>query len=299
MSFSAEAKGELCRASLSRACCALAECYGVLLYCHTFHAREIRVITACDAFAARLPKLFRRAFGLTFDVLPPSDAPGKRSFVVTDAAKLAEIFRAFGTEVGDSLVHHINLGVLEEDCCRASFVRGAFLAGGSITDPEKRYHLEVATSHLSVSREMFSLLLELGFDPHESKRGAGSFIYFKQSDAIADFLTTMGAPVAAMDVMTSKVERDMRNVVTRKVNCDTANADKTVSAAQEQLAAIRRIERERGLDTLPEALQQAALLRIANPEASLTDLSVLSDPPASRSCLGHRLKRLICMADEA
>ena len=103
----------------------------------------------------------------------------------------------------------------------------------------------------------------------------------------------MGAPVAALDVISAKVERDMRNEINRKVNCDTANADKTVAAAQAQLSAIRAVEREYGLDGLPEGLQQAALLRIANPESSLADLARLASPPVSKSCMSHRLKKLL------
>lgn len=292
MSFSSEAKAELCQQRPDRKCCALAESYGVLLYCNTFSAREIRIITASSHFAQRLPRLFRRAFNLGFDSLP-SSAAGKQSFSITDPEKLALIFRSFGAEIDSTLSHHINFGVIEEDCCRSSFIRGAFLAGGSVTDPEKRYHLELATPHHSVSREAFSVLLDLGFSPKETQRGGNSLLYFKQADAIADFFTTIGAPRTAMAVMTAKVEKEMRNTVTRQINCDNANADKTVAAAQAQLAAIRRIAREYGLDALPEPLRDAALLRIANPEASLSDLVLLSDPPVTKSCLNHRLKKIM------
>lgn len=292
MSFSSEAKAELCQQRPDRKCCALAESYGVLLYCNTFSAREIRIITASSHFAQRLPRLFRRAFNLGFDSLP-SSAAGKQSFSVTDPEKLVLIFRSFGAEIDSTLSHHINFGVIEEDCCRSSFIRGAFLAGGSVTDPEKRYHLELATPHHSVSREAFSVLLDLGFSPKETQRGGNSLLYFKQADAIADFFTTIGAPRTAMAVMTAKVEKEMRNTVTRQINCDNANADKTVAAAQAQLAAIRRIAREYGLDALPEPLRDAALLRIANPEASLSDLVLLSDPPVTKSCLNHRLKKIM------
>lgn len=292
MSFSSEAKAELCQQRPDRKCCALAESYGVLLYCNTFSAREIRIITASSHFARRLPRLFRRAFNLGFDSLP-SSAAGKQSFSVTDPEKLALIFRSFGAEIDSTLSHHINFGVIEEDCCRSSFIRGAFLAGGSVTDPEKRYHLELATPHHSVSREAFSVLLDLGFSPKETQRGGNSLLYFKQADAIADFFTSIGAPRTAMAVMTAKVEKEMRNTVTRQINCDNANADKTVAAAQAQLAAIRRIAREYGLDALPEPLRDAALLRIANPEASLSDLVLLSDPPVTKSCLNHRLKKIM------
>ena len=129
--------------------------------------------------------------------------------------------------------------------------------------------------------------------PGQARRGANCLSYLKQSETIADFLTAVGAPVAALDVISAKVERDMRNEINRKVNCDTANADKVVAAAQEQIDAIRRIERDYGLDVLPEKLQSAALLRIANPEASLADLATLSYPPVTKSCLNYRLKKLM------
>ena len=294
MSFSSDAKRELCRDRLERRDAAVAECYGVLLYCHSFSPREIRIITASPDFAQRLPKLLKRAFSLAFDQLPPDGAAGKQSFAVTDPKKLAQIFDAFGAEIGGTLSHHVNFGVLEEEVCRAAFIRGAFLAGGSVTDPEKRYHLELATAHQSVSREVYTLLLDMGFSPRETKRAGNALLYFKQADAIADFFTAIGAPTTAMGVMTAKVEKEMRNTVTRQINCDSANADKTVAAAQEQLAAIRRIVKEFGsLDVLPEPLRDAALLRVTNPEASLADLAQLSFPPVSKSCLNHRLKKLM------
>lgn len=291
MSFSSEAKNEMCRQPIARECCARAECYGIALYCHTFDRREIRIVTANDGFAQRLPRLFRRAFSLSFDVLPPDGAQGKRTFLIRDPDKIFAIFSAYGQE--HDLAHHINYGVLESDCCRQSFLRGAFLAGGSVTDPEKRYHLELLTSYASVSREAHALMLEMGFSPREAPRSGGYITYFKQSEAIEDVLTTMGAPLSAMGVMQAKMQKDMRNAVNRRVNCDSANADKIVSAAQEQLDAIRELERQFGLYNLPEALQETAMLRIANPSASLSDLARLADPPVSKSCMSHRLRKLL------
>lgn len=296
MSFSSEAKSELSEQRIERKCCAAAECYGVLLYCNTFSAQEIRIITGSEAFAQRLPKLFRKAFNLSFDMLPKEGGKGKKSFRIEDKAKIARIFDVYGADVASTLSHHINLGVLENECCRASFVRGAFLAGGSVTDPEKSYHLELATPHHSVSREMYSILLDLEFSPKETERSGNSLLYFKKADAIADFFTTIGAPVTAMDVMTAKVDKEMRNTVTRQINCDSANTDKTVAAAQSQIDAIHRYARAYGLDTLPEPLKDAALLRITNPAASLADLAVLSMPRVTKSCLSHRLKKIISLA---
>ena len=298
MSFSGNTKEEICRQKLDRVCCAVAESYGVLLFCHTYAPDGIRITTANPAFAARLPKLFKKAFGLSFDSLPPENAIGKRSFRITDRAKIAAIYAAFGNDASNALVHHVNFAVLEEDCCRISFLRGAFLAGGSVTDPEKRYHLEVATTHRQVERETFTLMQELGFNPKESSREGNALLYFKQSDAIADFLTAIGAPVTGMAVITTRVDKEMRNTITRQINCDSANADKTVNAAQEQLTAIRRYASLYGLDSLPEPLKDAALLRITNPAASLADLSRLSYPAVTKSCLSHRLKKIADLVKE-
>ena len=176
MSFSSDAKAELCRLPVQKRCCAAAEAYGVLMYCNTFGPNEIRIITSNADFAKRLPRLFHRAFGLSFDSLPDEERESKRSFLITDKNKLETIFRHFGSELSDVLAHHINLAVLESSCCRAAFVRGAFLAGGSISDPDKHYHLELYTSHLSVGRETVSVLLELGFNPLETRRSAGHLI---------------------------------------------------------------------------------------------------------------------------
>ena len=153
MSFSSEAKAELCRLRIDKKSAAVAESYGVLLYAGSFSAREARIITASDAFAARLPRLFRRAFSLDFDQLPEDGKAGKKSFVIHDRDKLARIFDAFGADADATLTHHVNFGVLEDEGCMEAFVRGAFLAGGSVTDPDKRYHLELATPHRSVSRD--------------------------------------------------------------------------------------------------------------------------------------------------
>ena len=292
MSFSSDTKAELCRVAIQKHCCALAEAYGILLYCNMFTADEIRIVTSSPEFAERLPKLFKRAFNASFDSIPSADIKGKQTLSITNKEHIRQIFAAYGYEAKGILAHHINLGALEENCCKASFLRGAFLAGGSITDPSKSYHLELVTDHYNVSRETFSILLELGFSPKDASRGGNYIIYFKQSETIEDFFTLMGAPVSAMDIMSAKVEKDMRNAVNRRVNCDSANADKIVLAAEEQLEAIRRIERTTGLDDLPDKLREAALLRIANPEASLTDLAALSIPPVSKSCISHRLRKL-------
>ena len=298
MSFASEVKNELCRVPVSRHCCAVAEAYGVLLYCHTFTTREIRIVTACDAFAERLPKLFRRAFGAHFALPAEEKTGGRHVLTITDRAAVETVFAAFGADLSRTVAHHINLAVLENDCCKASFLRGAFLAGGSVTDPEKRYHLELATSHMQASREVSTLLEEMGFLPRSVQRGADSLIYFKQSEHIEDLLTKIGAPAAAMDIMTAKVDKEIRNGANRAMNCDMANVNKTLDAAREQLTAIAKLRSSPRWRKLPEKLQQTAALRLEYPELSLTQLAERCDPPVTKSCINHRMRKLMEEAEQ-
>lgn len=297
MSFSAQIKQELCKAAIHRKCCAQAEAYGILLFCSSFRQNGVRIVTESDAFAARLPVLFKKAFQIEFDQLPP-DHPGKRAFLITDPAKIAAIGETFGYGPGESVALHINFGALEEDHCRTAFFRGAFLAGGSVTDPDKGYHLEMVTSHYNVGREMPSLLRESGFEPKSTERKANYVTYFKNSTYIEDFLTAIGSPISAMGIMNAKAEKNLRGSVNRRVNCEAANLDKTVDASMGQIEAIRTLEERGVLDQLPEKLKETAVLRRENPELTLTQLAALCVPPVTKSALNHRLRKLMSLAQQ-
>ena len=290
MSFSSDAKAELCRDKLPRKCCALAEASGVLLYCNTLSPGQIKIVTESAELAARLPRLFFKAFRVELDECQHGS---KYSFVITNRERIETIFQAIGYSPADSITLHVNYALLEKDCCRAAFLRGAFLAGGSVTDPAKRYHLELATTHHKVSRETYSLLLDLGFSPKDTQRNGASILYFKQSEAIENLLAFLGAPVAAMGVMEAKIEKGMKNKINRIVNCDNANTSKVVDAAQAQIAAIRGLREQGALERLPEKLRLTARLREQNPEANLTELAAMFDPPITKSALNHRLRKLI------
>ena len=287
-SFSACAKAELCKSFPQKHCCALAESFGVLLFCNSFGAEGIRIITESREFSQRLPKLFRKAFGVTFDQIPEEGSGGKQNFQITDSDKIAVIMDAFGFDRMGTVSLHINLPVVEEDCCKAAFLRGAFLAGGSVTDPGKAYHLEFTTVHKSVSREAYALIQEvLGFYPKSAARGGGLFLYLNQSDQISACLAYLGASVASMGIIETKLEKELNNKVNRRCNCDEANTSKVVEAAQEQLAAIR-VLREKGLfEQLPLKLQQAAFAREQNPESSLSELSMLMEPPITKPAMKY------------
>ena len=300
VSFSSGAKAEICRVVAQKSCCAKAQCFGVLLFCNSFGSDGLRIITESKEFAQLLPKLFKKAFNMTFDILPESETLGKLNFQITDPGKLQAIMEDYGFSPEDTLSLHINLPVVEEECCRSAFLRGAFLAGGSVTDPVKGYHIELSTTHRSVARECSALMDEiLGFYPKTVTRGGGQVLYLKQSDQISDFLTYLGAPIAAMGIMEARLEKVLNNKVNRRCNCDEANTSKVVEAAQEQLAAIRTLKELGLMEHLPAKLMQAALAREENPESSLTELASLMEPPITKPAMNHRLKKLVEMAKEA
>ena len=220
-------------------------------------------------------------------------------FQIIDPEKLSLIMESYGFAATDTLSLHINLPVVEEDCCKTAFLRGAFLAGGSVTDPEKGYHLELTTTHHSVAREGYTLIEEVvGFYPKTAQRGGSQVLYLKNSDLISDLLTFLGAPVGAMGIMEAKLEKELNNKVNRRCNCDDAKTSKVVEAAQEQLSSIR-ILRNRGVfEQLPAKLQQAAVAREENPEASLTELATMMQPPITKPAMNHRLQKLVHLAQE-
>ena len=298
MSFAYDVKAELCKAPLSRGCCAVAEGCGVLLYASAFSAGEVRIVTENDEFAARLPRLFQKAFGVKFDELPEEKKGGKLVLRITREDKLDAIWRALGYDRRAHFALHLNFALLEEECCRAAFLRGAFLSGGSVTDPQKRYHLELATSHVQAGREVEALLRDMGFEPKNVMR-QGSFVtYFKSSEHIADLLTLIGAPGRALEIVSAKIEKEMRNTVNRRVNCDAANLDKTVTAACEQVDAFTRLTESGAIGDLPVKLQEVAVARLLQPELTLSELAATFDPPLTKSCLNHRIRKLLEIARE-
>jgi len=264
----------------------------MLLYGNTFNMREIRIVTGNKILGKRIVALFLSAFKTSFDIMPDEDESGKQAYVITASGKISRIFEAYGFNKENLLAHHVNLGVLEDECCSKSFIRGAFLTGGAVTDPSKSYHLEIVTAHFNVSRQTYSLLLESGFSPKETSRSGNYIIYFKQSSAIEDFLTYIGAPIHAMKIMSAKIEKDVRNTVNRKVNCDTANVTKTVDASAAQIEAIDRIKAAGEFEAMPEKLRQTAVLRVDNPELSIKELAEMADPPVTKSCMNHRMRKL-------
>lgn len=300
LSFSAAAKAELCRDIPHKRCCALAECFGILLFCNSFGSDGIKIITESREFAWMLPKLFQRAFDIDFDSFPSMEAPGKLVFQIFDPEKIDLIMDSFGFDMDDTLSLHVNFPIVEEECCRNAFLRGAFLAGGSVTDPAKGYHLEMTTTHQAVARETRLLIhLAMEFSPKTASRNGCVVLYLKQSDQISEFLALLGAGVASMGIMEARLEKELNNKVNRRCNCDDANISKVVEAAQEQLNAIRILKELGLLDKLPAKLKHAAEAREKNPESSLSELAAMMDPPITKPAMNQRLKKLMETAREA
>ena len=299
LSFSGSAKEEICRELPAKRCCCQAMVFGVLLFANTFTRSQVRIVTESREFAFMLPRLVWKAFKMEFDEFPSMAAPGKLVFQINEPWKLEFIMDAYGFDPDNTVSLHVNLSVLEDPCCREHFLMGAFLAGGSVTDPGKGYHLEMGTNHQAVGRETYALMDEIwGFYPKMGTRGGNTVLYFKQSDQISEVLTRLGAPICGMGIIEAKLEKELNNKVNRRVNCDGANISKVIEAAQIQLRAIRTLKDRGQFDSLPEKLRQAALAREAEPEASLTELAAMMDPPITKPAMNNRMKKLMALAGE-
>lgn len=293
MSFTTDVKNELCKAPVHPGCCAVAECFGMLLLAYRFSCEEIRIQSDGVAVRKRARALFRAAF----DIELHQDPVRENLLSLTDASALRRIFAAFGYEFKNTGLL-LNRAVIEEECCKSAFLRGAFLVGGYASATEKGYHLELVTSHYNISRQILSLLLDMDMAAGAVERRGTHVIYFKDSDLIERFLTTTGATGSAMTLMLHKVEKDLRNRVNRKVNCETANLDKTIEASAKQVEAIN-ILLERGLfETLPQSLKETADIRLQHPEESLSELLQYFSPPITKPGLNNRMRKLLKLAED-
>lgn len=291
-SFSALVKDQLSRIPIEKKCDARAEAYGLLLFAAVFTPDRIRFVTEQPALLHRLPYVFKTAFSLNFEVSHAASG-AKTGLTVSDPEAVRRIFNAFGLDADRAPFTGMNRAVLEEECCRTAFLRGVFLGGGSVADPMKRYHLEIVTSRYNLSRELISFLQEMELEPKCTLRRSNYVLYFKYSELIENFLTRIGSPMYAMKIMSAKVEKDVRNQINRKVNCETANITKTVNAAYVQCRAIAKLREAGAFDALPDVLRETAVLREDNPDLPLSQLAALFDPPLNRTTLNYRLNRLI------
>ncbi|MBR1810097.1 MAG: DNA-binding protein WhiA [Clostridia bacterium] len=302
MSFSFEVKKELI-AIENKPCCALAQSYGFLLFGRTFSPASISLMTD----RAEIARAYAAAVTAVSGAMPEincSDA-GRYTVRVTSAAERKKILRAFGYD-GREVSTRLNFAVIHNECCRSAFIRGAFLACGSITDPEKEYHIELPVSSRNLANDFVKVFdeydgrdpeLDVKLIPGLSMRGGGYVIYFNDSASVEDFLSLTGAHAASMAVMNAKVYKDIRNNVNRRVNFETANLLRSCDAAAEQIRAIGKIKEKGSLSVFPEDIRQLAALRLREPEMSLRELGDMMEPPLSRTAVNYRLKKILKYAE--
>lgn len=299
MSFSNQVKNELAKGCFAGStCCNFAELYGILMNCATFSCEKIRISVENPLIAKKTEYLFSKVFGIEPQIQKIKTPQKEKTILsVTSRHELREIFDCFGYEF-KNIALHINFALLENRCCKAAFLRGAFLMSGAVSDPSVKYYLELSGRHFNMSNETVSLMHELGFSPKFTQRRNNYVVYLKDSVSIEDFLTCIGAGVSAMSVMQIKIEKELRNDINRRTNCDEANISKSVAAAAKQIEAINKLKSENLFDQLSDELKQTADIRLANPEFTLSELLPLFDPPISRPGLSHRLNKLIRLASK-
>jgi DNA-binding protein WhiA len=291
MSFTSDIKIELTKAPGGCANCKLAECLGVLLYSNKMAVDGIRVVIRSSAVRRHVMDLFHDVFGF-----PPAETEDG-AIQIRQPYNVGRVFDTFGFEKKNGSIS-LNFGLLEEDCCKLAFFRGAFLAGGSVSAGSGGYHFELVTAHFSITKQANYLMTDMGYPMAMTNRRGNYLLYSKDSAVIEDFLSALGATNAAMDLMLAKVEREMSNNINRKVNCDVANLNKTVEAAARQVEAIQRLQRSGKLDKLSAPLRETANLRLNHPEMSLSELLPLFSEPVSRPGLNNRLRKLVQLASE-
>lgn len=304
MSYASDTKQELCRYEPQSVCCRLAELSGIISSAGSVIYRgngekRLSVETENEHVAERICHLLGDVFDVQPDLVTLERARlGGRSAHHIEIAGEEAAFVLEGCGIDLTQRRGVPKDVTVRKCCRRAFLRGVFLACGSVTDPQKAYHLEFVLSDESFAHALERLIARFGLSAHMSTRRQTTLVYLKDQSAIADMLSLIGAQNARFAMEDAFIRKGLRNNVNRAVNCDSANVQRAVMAASRQAQAIRHVLETRGEASLPPALLQTAKLRLAHPEMSLEELGRLFDPPIGKSGVNHRLRRLEEMAQQ-
>lgn len=215
-------------------------------------------------------------------------------FLGEDIKKVSQLINYYG----DGRFIPVNNILLQQECCQKAFLRGAFLAAGFVSDPNKSYQLEICTEDDTLSKQVLEVFNSLHIPAKSTVRKSYQVVYIKEGTLIVEALGLMGAPIGLMEFENVRILKDMRNDLNRKVNCETANIQKTINAAISQINDIQYIEDTLGLSELPHTLYEVAILRRDYPEASLTELGGMLDPAVGKSGINHRLRRISKFAED-
>ncbi|MBQ8301616.1 MAG: DNA-binding protein WhiA [Clostridia bacterium] len=283
MSFSSDIKDKLAVTEHSCGECAMYELTGALMFGGSVDEENIKFTTENENAANRIAEDIASYFGIETDVQSMSKV------VRIDIDDIYQVENIAGgiSENGD----------IPFSCCRAAFVRGAFLGGGSVTDPQKGYHLEFDTKDEKQALRLMQFLEKDGFSSKITNRKGYYVVYIKGSEEIADILGYMGASQGAFELFSVQIEKEVRNDVNRRLNFENANADKAAMASSKHRVAIKKIKDAKKLDKLPDVLREIAELREEYPEDSLKELGEKTNPPIGKSGVNHRLNRILEIAD--
>jgi len=296
MSFASQARAEIARHSLQKDCCVRAAAYGIACFAKYFDASGLVLQTEQELTTQVASQLFARC-GVQGEIIEKQRPSGVvYEFSIRAPEQVARMHELFGT-TGTETSLQIDPKLIRCQTCVSAYIGAAFLCSGTVTDPQKEYNIEFLTSRTNLARDFEALLAEHEFAPHRTRRNGVNLVYVKSCDNVERILAFMGAADASAQLSAQKAVKKMRNQINRHTNCDTANLGKTARANAQTLKAIRFLEEQGALETLPEALRQAAARRLEYPDLSLAALCGSFDPPMSKSGLSHRMKKLETLAD--
>ena len=310
LTFSGKVKEELSRQWNGEKHCQIAEIAAIISMCGkvTIDSRDryaVKVRTENISVARKCFTLLKKTFNIEAESLVTiNKSKGNTTYTVVikqheDAMKLLQAARLVDGdgEISEEFSTSRNL-IVQKSCCKRAFLRGAFLASGSMSHPEKSYHIEMVCASKAKAEQIQKLINSFGLDAKVILRKNSYVVYLKEGSQIVDLLNIMEAPIALMEMENVRILKEMRNSVNRKVNCETANINKTVSAATKQAEDIRLIQKEMGLNKLPGGLQEIAELRLTYPDASLKELGEMLTEPLGKSGVNHRLRKLSELAED-
>lgn len=310
MSFSGSVKEELLGCIDNARHCRIAEVAAILAFegeIVKLSSEEIdlRVSSENESLVRKYFTLLQKTFTMENSVSIDNRITKKNNRFVVEleepetAVKILQAVKLLGNDrtpqLSDALVNQM---VVQRNCCRRAFIRGAFLCAGSISDPEKFYHFEIVCGSKAKAVQLMELMQSFEVDAKIVQRKKYYVVYVKEGAQIVELLGIMGAGVSLMNLENVRILKDMRNTVNRKVNCETANINKTVNAAVKQVEDILYIQDTAGLHSLPESLEETALLRLEYPQASLKELGALLSTPVGKSGINHRLRKICSIANE-
>ncbi|MRS11645.1 MAG: DNA-binding protein WhiA [Actinobacteria bacterium] len=307
MSFTAEVKEELARVENRKPCCARAELSALVRVEGTLHytgsgRMRLEIATETAPVARKVIKLLRSVFDLTTELTVRRSVLHKSNnylITVIDQPGLAGALSELGVLDADhSPLYEVPSWLVKKDCCAIAYLRGMFLGGGFVADPHGDFHFELTAESEPIADDLVALMRRFGIGARMTTRRGAYAVYLKGAEPIVTFLALVGAHRALLRTEDVRILKEMRNDVNRLVNAETANLQKTAMAAAEQVAAVRFLDRARGLDALPPALREIALLRLEYPDVSLRELGELADPPLSKSAVYHRIRRLEELAED-